>query len=107
MQYRKCLRDSVCHPKKADEFSFSLISLSPSVGKQFPIFFKWCVRLPSGSSVYHIGEIVKQIHFMHPASECYRVEYGAPFGPLMAAEEQKDIFGNERQALHLRAYNFE
>ena len=25
---------------------------------------------------------------MHPASECYRVEYGAPFGSLMAAEEQ-------------------
>lgn len=44
---------------------------------------------------------------MHPTSECYRIEYGTSFGPLMAAEEQKDISGNERQALHLRAYNFE
>ena len=24
---------------------------------------------------------------MHPTSECYRIEYGASFGPLMAAEE--------------------
>ena len=25
---------------------------------------------------------------MHPTSECYRIEYGASFGPLMDAEEQ-------------------
>ena len=26
---------------------------------------------------------------MHPTSECYRIEYGASFGPLMAAEDRK------------------
>ena len=41
-----------------------------------------------GSSVYDIREILKQIHFIHPTSKCFRVEYGAPFGSLMAAEEQ-------------------
>ena len=26
---------------------------------------------------------------MHPTSECYRIEYGASFGPLMAAEDNE------------------
>ena len=42
-----------------------------------PVFFQWCIRLPFGSSVYDIREILKQIHFIHPTSKCYRVEYGA------------------------------
>ena len=64
------------------------ILLFSFVRQEFPIFFQWRVRLPFCGSVYHIREILKQIYFMHPASECYRVEYGAPFGTLMAAEEQ-------------------
>ena len=31
---------------------------------------------------------MNHFHFIHPTSKCYRVEYGAPFGSLMAAEEQ-------------------
>ena len=85
----KRLRDSIQYIKsKKSNDPFLVISLFPSVGKQLPVFFQWCIRLPFGSSVYDIREILKQIHFIHPTSECYRVEYGAPFGSLMAAEEQ-------------------
>lgn len=40
---------------------------------ELPVFFQWCIRLPFGSSVYDIREILKQIHFIHPTSKCYRV----------------------------------
>ena len=83
---RKRLRDSIQYIKsKKSNDPFLVI---PSVRKQLPVFFQWCIRLPFGSSVYDIREILKQIHFIHPTSKCYRVEYGAPFGSLMAAEEQ-------------------
>ena len=85
----KRLRDSIQYIKsKKSNDPFLVISLFPSVRKQLSVFFQWCIRLPFGSSVYDIREILKQIHFIHPTSKCYRVEYGAPFGSLMAAEEQ-------------------
>ncbi len=59
----------------------------PFARKQLTVLFKWCVRLPFRCSVHHLREILKQAHFMPPASKCHRVEYGTPLAPLTAIEK--------------------
>ena len=64
--------------------------LFPSVRKQFPVFFNWCINFGCHSAVLFITSVRYSNRFTLCIlqSECYRIEYGASFGPLMAAEEQ-------------------